>query len=293
MFKGSIVALVTPMQMDGAVDWPAWERLLDFHVDQGTDGVVVGGTTGESATLESDELAELVAVARRRLPRDLPVLGGSGCNSTKRTIERSVALQSAGADALLVVTPYYNKPTQRGLDLHFRAVADAVSVPVVLYNVPGRTAVDMVPDTVVALSRHPRIAGVKEATGIVSRARDILAGARREFVVLSGDDPTAVDLMEAGARGVISVTANVVPAAMHALCSAALDGRYEDARRLDSTLRALHRALFLESNPIPVKWAVAKLGLIGEGTRLPLTALAEEFKAPLDSALREAGVAFA
>jgi 4-hydroxy-tetrahydrodipicolinate synthase len=289
MFQGSIVAVVTPMLPDGAIDWPAFDRLLDFHVEQGTDGLVINGTTGESAVLTRAESTQLVRHAKARLGHRLPLIAGSGTNCTRRTIELSRAMQDAGADALLVVTPYYNKPTQQGLRLHYEAVADAASVPVVLYNVPSRTAVDLLPDTVVRLSSHERIVGVKEATGIVSRVREILAGSREGFTVLSGDDPTVVDLIEAGGRGVISVTANVMPGAMHELCSAALAGRFDDARDIDARLRNLHKALFLESNPIPVKWAVAQLGLIGEGIRLPLTPLSQQFHAPLLEAMHEAG----
>jgi 4-hydroxy-tetrahydrodipicolinate synthase len=289
MFQGSIVALVTPMLPDGTIDWPAYDRLLDFHVEQGTDGLVINGTTGESAVLTRAESTQLVRHAKARLGTRLPLIAGSGTNCTRRTIELSRAMQDAGADALLVVTPYYNKPTQRGLLLHYQAVAEAVSIPVVLYNVPSRTAVDLLPDTVVRLSAHERIVAVKEATGIVSRAREILAGARVGFTVLSGDDPTVVDLIEAGARGVISVTGNVTPAAMHEVCSRALAERFDDARTVDGRLRNLHKALFLESNPIPVKWAVARLGLIGDGIRLPLTPLSQEFHDPLLTAMEEAG----
>jgi len=290
MFQGSIVALVTPMKADGAIDWAAFDRLLDFHLTEGTDGLVIAGTTGESAVLTLEESIALVARAREKSAGRIPVIAGSGSNCTRRTIELSQASQDAGADALLVVTPYYNKPTQQGMYLHFTSVADAVSIPVVLYNVPSRTAVDLLPETVVRLAAHPRIAAIKEATGIVSRAREILAGARAGFVVLSGDDPTVVDLIEAGAGGVISVTGNVVPRALHELCALALAGRFEQARELDARLRNLHKSMFLESNPIPVKWSLARLGLIGDALRLPLTQLAPAYHEPLQQALREAGV---
>lgn len=290
MFQGSIVALVTPMRPDGSIDWPAYERLLDHHLEQGSDGLVVNGTTGESAVLTPDEAVEMVRRARSRLAGRVPLIAGSGSNCTRRTIALSQALQAAGADALLVVTPYYNKPTQNGLYLHFTVVADAVATPVILYNVPSRTAVDLLPETVVRLAAHPRIVAVKEATGIVSRAREILSSTPEGFTVLSGDDPTVVDLIEAGAAGVISVTGNVVPRAMHDLCAAALAGEFERARVIDAQLRNLHRSLFLESNPIPVKWAVARLGLIDDGIRLPLTPLAAQFHEPLRAAMIEAGI---
>ncbi|HSN69860.1 MAG TPA: 4-hydroxy-tetrahydrodipicolinate synthase [Steroidobacteraceae bacterium] len=293
MFQGSIVALVTPMCPDGAIDWPAYDRLLDFHLEQGTDGLVINGTTGESVVLSAEESVELVARAKRRIAGRVPVIAGSGSNCTRRTVDLSRAMQNAGADALLVVTPYYNKPTQEGLFRHFSVVADAVSIPVILYNVPSRTAVDLLPDTAVRLAAHERIVAIKEATGIISRAREILSAAGPDFAVLSGDDPTVVDLMEAGAVGVISVTGNVAPNAMHEICRLALSGDFEGARKLDATLRKLHKSLFLESNPIPVKWAVAQIGLIGAGIRLPLTPLAERFHEPLRQAMAEAGVTFA
>jgi 4-hydroxy-tetrahydrodipicolinate synthase len=293
MFKGSIPALVTPMQADGSVDYVAWERLLDFHLAEGTDAVVVGGTTGESPTLERAELVELVRRAKRRVAGRIPVIGGSGTNSTAGSIELSRALAAAGADGLLTVVPYYNKPTQEGLYRHFTAIADSVQLPVVLYNVPGRTACDLLPETVVRLSRHPRIVGIKEATGDLSRAETILGASRPGFLLLSGDDPTAAGLMQRGACGVISVTANVMPRAMHEVCAAALAGRHVQAAALNEKLMPLHLAMFVESNPIPVKWAVARLGLIGRGIRLPLTPLSERLEDEVLAALRAAGVGIA
>ena len=290
MFTGSIPALVTPMRADGSIDFAAWDRLLDFHVESGTDGVVVGGTTGESPTLERSELEELIRRAKARLAGRLPVMAGSGSNSTAKSIALSRAAQAAGADALLLVTPYYNKPTQEGLFRHFSAIADAVGIPVYLYNVPGRTGCDMLPATIVRLSAHPRIVGVKEATGDIARARPILEGAKPGFVLLSGDDPTAPELMEQGATGVISVTANVAARAMHELCAAALTQRHTEAAAINERLMPLHKAMFLESNPIPVKWATARLGLIGEGIRLPLTPLSEAYRADLLKAMRAAGI---
>jgi 4-hydroxy-tetrahydrodipicolinate synthase len=290
MFEGSIPALVTPMREDGGVDLDAWDRLLDFHLREGTDGVVVGGTTGESPTLERAELEALVRRAKSRLDGRMPVIAGTGSNSTAHSVALSLAAQDAGADGLLVVTPYYNRPTQEGLFLHFSAIADAVRIPVVLYNVPGRTACDLLPETIARLSRHPRIVAVKEATGDVARGVAVLEQTRRGFLLLSGDDPTAADLMRIGARGVISVTANVAPRAMHAVCVAALAGRHDEAAAGNERLMPLHRGLFVEPNPIPVKWAVRRLGLIGSGIRLPLTQLRSDLEAQVLSAMRAAGV---
>ena len=290
MFKGSIPALVTPMRDDGTIDFAAWDALLDFHLREGTDGVVVGGTTGESPVLERSELEELVRRAKARVAGRIPVIVGSGTNGTAKSVVLSKVAAAAGADALLVVTPYYNKPTQDGLFRHFTAIADAVDVPVILYNVPGRTACDMLADTVARLSHHPRIAGVKEATGDVARGEAILEQSRPGFVLLSGDDPTAAGLIRIGARGVISVTANVAPRAMHELCDAALAGRHEAAAAIDKRLVPLHKALFVEANPIPVKWAVQRMGLIGPGIRLPLTPLSAGLHATVEAAMVAAGV---
>jgi 4-hydroxy-tetrahydrodipicolinate synthase len=293
MFKGSIPALVTPMRADGSVDFQAWDRLLDFHVAEGTDAVVVGGTTGESPTLERDEVVELVRRAKARVAGRMPVIGGSGTNSTSASIELSRELAAAGADGLLTVVPYYNKPTQEGLYRHFTAIADAVQVPVILYNVPGRTVCDMLPETVVRLSGHPRIVGIKEATGDLSRAESILGAAEPGFLLLSGDDPTAAELMKRGACGVISVTANVAPRAMHDLCVAAMAGQHADAAAINEKLMPLHLAMFLEANPIPVKWAVARLGLMERGIRLPLTPLSERLEDEVLAAMKASGVSFA
>jgi 4-hydroxy-tetrahydrodipicolinate synthase len=290
MFQGSIPALVTPMQADGSVDFGAWDRVLDYHVAAGTDAVVVGGTTGESPVLDRAELEELVRRARARAGGRMPVIAGSGTNGTAKSVALSQAAERAGADALLIVTPYYNKPMQEGMYRHFMAVADAVSVPVILYNVPGRTGCDMLPDTIARLSQHPRIVGVKEATGDVSRVATILGRSKAGFVVLSGDDLTALELMRAGARGVISVTANVAAQAMHDLCAAALAGRFDAAAAIDARLLGLHKGLFVESNPIPVKWAAHRIGLVGTGIRLPLTWLAPEHEGTVLAALRQAGV---
>jgi 4-hydroxy-tetrahydrodipicolinate synthase len=290
MFKGSIPALVTPMRADGSLDFDAWERLLDFHVAEGTDAVVVAGTTGESPTLEVAEIEQLVQRARQRLDDKMPVIAGSGTNSTARSIELSRAAAASGADGLLLVTPYYNRPTQEGLYRHFCAVADAVDIPLLMYNVPGRTACDMIPETVVRLSKHPRIVGIKEATGDLSRAESILAHAKPGFLLISGDDPTAVELMKRGACGVISVTANVAPRAMHDLCAAALAGRHAEAAAINERLMPLHLAMFIEANPIPIKWAVARLGLIGKAIRLPMTQLSERLEDDMLAAMKASGV---
>jgi 4-hydroxy-tetrahydrodipicolinate synthase len=290
MFEGSIPALVTPMGEDGSIDFGAWEKLLDFHLAAGTDGVVVGGTTGESPVLDRGEIEELIRRAKSQAGGRIPVIAGSGTNSTARTVALSRAAEAAGADALLVVTPYYNKPTQEGLFQHFSAVADAVDIPVILYNVPGRTACDMLADTVARLSQHPRIVGVKEATGDIARGVAILRQSRPGFLLLSGDDPTAAELIRIGARGVISVTANVAARAMHELCAAGLAGRHGEAMAINERLIPLHKALFIESNPIPVKWAVHRLGLIGPGIRLPLTPLSAPLHDSVAAAMAAAGV---
>ena len=290
MFEGSIPALVTPMGEDGSIDFGAWEKLLDFHLAAGTDGVVVGGTTGESPVLERGEIEQLIRRAKSQIGGRIPVIAGSGTNSTAGSVALSRAAEAAGADALLVVTPYYNKPTQEGLFQHFSAVADAVDIPVILYNVPGRTACDMLADTVARLSQHPRIAGVKEATGDIARGVAILRQSRPGFVLLSGDDPTAAELIRIGARGVISVTANVAARAMHELCAAGLAGRHGEAMAINERLIPLHKALFVESNPIPVKWAVHRLGLIGPGIRLPLTPLSVPLHGAVAAAMAAAGV---
>ena len=288
MFSGSLVAIVTPMHPDGAIDWPAWERLLAWHLDAGTSGIVVGGTTGESVTLTDADLLALIERARAQLSGRATLLAGAGSSSTALSIERAQRLSAAGVDALLVVTPAYNKPSQEGLFRHFEAVSAASSVPVVLYNVPSRTAVDLLPPTVARLAKLPRIVAVKEAVASMERVRELVAVVPKEFAVLSGDDATAAAAIANGARGVISVTANVVPRAMAQLAAAALRGDREAALRLDEPLRALHEALFVEANPIPVKWALAQRGLIERGLRLPLTELSEAYHARVLAALEAA-----
>jgi 4-hydroxy-tetrahydrodipicolinate synthase len=290
MFSGSLVAIVTPMRPDGAVDFDAWGRLIEFHAQEGTSGIVVGGTTGESATLSDAELGELTqracALARGRMA----VIAGAGTSSTSGTVARVRWLSALPVDALLVVTPAYNRPSQEGLYQHFAAVAAASAKPLVLYNVPTRTAVDMKPATVARLSRVAGIVGLKEAVPEVARVRELLGACAPGFVVLSGDDASAREVIQEGARGVISVTANVAPAAMSQMVAAALGGEFGRAQALDAPLAGLHRDLFLEANPIPVKWLLAQMGLVAAGIRLPLTPLAEDYRADVLSAARAAGI---
>jgi len=290
VFSGSMVAVVTPMTEAGEIDLQAWEGLLQWHAQQGTDAVVVVGTTGESPTVTLAEAGELVRRAVVVLGDRVPVIAGTGTNSTASSIERTRALAAAGAQAALVVTPYYNKPTQEGLYQHFRAVADASPIPLILYNVPSRTGVDLLPDTVVRLAAHPRILGIKESTGSLARVEELVARCGKDLEIYSGEDPIAVQSIAAGARGLISVTANVAPALMHDLCEHALAGRLEEAEAIDDRLQGLHRALFTESNPIPVKWAVAELGHIPGGLRLPLTPLSPQHHAVVREAMRAAGI---
>lgn len=290
MFHGSMVALVTPMQADGTIDNEALERLVDFHVENGTDAIVAVGTTGESATLDEEEHCDVIRRVVDRAANRIPVIAGTGANSTREAIDLTRCAQKAGADACLLVTPYYNKPTQEGLYLHYRAVAEAVAIPQILYNVPGRTAVDMLPDTVVRLADIPNIVGIKEATGDLERGKEILERCGDKLDLYSGDDATAMDLILAGAKGDISVTANIAPRAMHEMCAAARAGDRSKAERINESLLGLHQNLFLEANPIPVKWALAEMGLIPEGIRLPLTPLAESCHAQLREAMKQAGV---
>lgn len=289
MFAGSLVAIVTPMRPDGALDFEAWARLLDMHLANGTSGVVVGGTTGESATLRDAELRELTVRACTQVRGRFPVIAGAGTSSTATTVERVGWLSELPIDALLVVTPAYNRPTQEGLYLHFASAAAAARKPILLYNVPARTAVDMKPATVARLARLEQIVGVKEAVPEAARVRELVEASGRDFVVLSGDDASACAAIGCGARGVISVTANVAPRAMSDMVAAALAGDAARARRLDERLAGLHRELFVEANPIPVKWMLAELGLIGAGLRLPLTPLSEAHHASVRAAARAAG----
>jgi 4-hydroxy-tetrahydrodipicolinate synthase len=290
MFQGSMVALVTPMGEDGALDWDALHRLVEWHLEQGTRAIVAVGTTGESATLNYDEHCQVIRRVVESVNGRVPVIAGTGANSTQEAIELTTCAKEAGADACLLVTPYYNKPTQEGLYLHHKAVAEAVDIPQFLYNVPGRTACDMLPETVIRLAEIDNIIGIKEATGDLSRVADIRAGCGEDFLIISGDDATARELMLAGGHGVISVTTNVAPNLMQRMCEAALAGDAEAAAEIDRKLEGLHRDLFLEANPIPVKWALAEMGRIGGGIRLPLTWLSEEFHAPLRNSMRDAGI---
>jgi len=290
MFHGSMVALVTPMRDDGAVDEDSLESLIEFHAAEGTDAIVAVGTTGESATLDEKEhcalLRRIVGLVRGRMP----VIAGTGANSTREAIELTRCGMEAGADACLLVTPYYNKPTQEGLYRHYRAVAQAVAVPQILYNVPGRTACDLLPETVARLAPISNIVGIKEATGKLERGREILDLCDDRLDLYSGDDATAMELILLGAKGDISVTANVAPRAMHEMCAAALAGDRTRAEQIDQRLRPLHRDLFVESSPIPVKWALHELGLVGPALRLPLTPLSAQYHATVRDALRDAGV---
>jgi 4-hydroxy-tetrahydrodipicolinate synthase len=290
MFSGSLVAIVTPMRSDGGVDFEAWTRLIDFHLQNGTNGIVVGGTTGESATLHDSELRELTERACEQARGRVPIIVGAGTSSTATTVERVSWLSELPVQGLLIVTPAYNRPTQEGLYQHFAAAARVARKPIILYNVPPRTAVDMLPATVGRLSQLPGIVSVKEAVTEPGRVRAILEACRKDFVVLSGDDATARRLVLEGARGVISVTANVAPRTMADMIDAVLRGDHATAEKLDASLAALHRDFFIEPNPIPVKWALARMRLMGEGIRLPLTPLSAGAQPTVLAALREAGV---
>jgi 4-hydroxy-tetrahydrodipicolinate synthase len=278
------------MRQDGAVDYDCMRQLIDWHVAEGTGALVIAGTTGESPTLEKTEHIEVIAAAVEFAAGRIPVIAGTGSNSTSQTVELSQAVGKYPIAGYLVVTPYYNKPTQRGLIEHFRAVADAVDQPIMLYNVPGRTAADLLPDTVAVLAEHTRIFGIKEATGDVSRVDTLRDLCGEEFGLYSGDDPTARAFMLRGGQGVVSVTANVAPAQMAAMCRAAVAGDSMLAAELDEKLTPLHRDLFVEANPIPVKWALERMGRIGGQIRLPLTRLEEAHRAPVEAALRHAGL---
>ena len=293
MLKGSLVALVTPFDQDNRVDFAALKRLIDFHVAQGSNGLVIAGTTGESATLRRDEHIELVERSVELVAGRLPVIAGTGSNSTAQTIDLSVAVGDSGIDACLVVVPYYNKPVQEGLYRHFKAIADAVEKPLVLYNVPGRTVADMLPETVARLAEHENIIGIKEATGDMGRLRAIQELVGDDFRLVSGDDFTVLPFIEQGGHGVITVSGNVVPAKMSELCRLASSGEHDQAQAIDEELQPLNAALFVESNPIPVKWALAQMGLIPGGIRLPLTEFAAEYHEQMYAALDRAGVELA
>ena len=288
--QGSLVAIVTPMLEDGALDLDAFRQLIDWHIGEGTDGIVVVGTTGESPTVDFEEHRLLIRTAVDHVAKRVPVIAGTGANATSEAIELSAYAWEAGADYSLSVVPYYNKPTQEGLYRHFRAIAEAVDLPMIVYNVPGRTVADLQNDTVLRLAQVPNIVGIKDATANLERGSDLIRRKPREFRVYSGDDATGLALMLLGGNGVISVTANVAPRLMHELCAAALAAEVAKARDINARLLPLHRNLFLEANPIPVKWAVQQLGLIQGGIRLPLTALSASCHEAVREAMRHAGV---
>jgi len=292
MFHGSMVALVTPMKDDGALDWTALRRLVEFHIENGTDAIVAVGTTGESPTLDMDEHCEVISKTVEYAERRVPVIAGTGANSTTEAIELTRCAEKAGADACLLVTPYYNKPTQEGMYRHFKAIAEAVPVPQILYNVPGRTACDLLPETVERLAAIPNIVGIKEATGNMDRAREILQRCGEKIDLYSGDDATALECILLGGKGDISVTANVAPKLMHEMCKLGLDRKENEARAINERLMGLHKNLFIEANPIPVKWALNEMGLIKGGIRLPLTPLSATHHETVRQAMRLAGVIF-
>ena len=290
MIEGSIVALVTPMEEDGAIDWQALERLIDFHLENGTNAIVAVGTSGESPTLPVDEHIAVIAATVQRVAGRIPVIAGTGSNATSEAVEWSQSAKEVGADACLLVTPYYNRPTQEGMYQHFKLLADSVDIPQILYNVPGRTTCDLLPDTLERLAYHPNIIGIKEATGDLERGREVLERCSDRLTVYSGDDATAMELILMGAKGDISVTANVAPKKMAEMCRAAIAGDRETAERINAKLEALHRDLFVEANPIPVKWAVEQLGLIKGGIRLPLTRLSQQYHEMIHRAMQQAEV---
>ena len=291
MITGSLVAIVTPMHEDGRLDVAAFKKLIDWHVAEGTDGIVVVGTTGESPTVDFDEHKELIRVAVEHSRGRIPIIAGTGGNSTAEAVELTEAAKKNGATACLSVVPYYNKPTQEGLYRHFRKIAESVDLPMILYNVPARTVADLANDTVVRLAEVPGIVGIKDATANIERGTDLIKRLPRNFAIYSGEDSTALALILLGGHGVISVTANVAPRLMHQMCAAALVGDVKRARDINLRLLALHQRLFVEANPIPVKWALAEMGKIEYGLRLPLTPLSDKFHEAVREALHEAGIA--
>lgn len=290
MIQGSMVALVTPMNADNSLDWASLHKLVDWHLEQGTHAIVAVGTTGESATLNVNEHLAVIKKVVDQVNGSIPVIAGTGANSTSEAVELTQAAKDVGVDACLLVTPYYNKPTQEGLFLHHAHIAQAVAIPQFLYNVPGRTGVDMKPETALRLAKIPNIIGIKEATGDLERAKLLIEQAPSSFAIISGDDATAVDLILLGGKGDISVTANVVPAAIARMCELALAGNAAEARAINERLLPLHTAMFVESNPIPVKWTVEQLGLIQSGIRLPLTRLSEQYHQQVKTAMQAAGI---
>ncbi|MFA7606075.1 MAG: 4-hydroxy-tetrahydrodipicolinate synthase [Rhodocyclaceae bacterium] len=290
MITGSIVAIVTPMHPDGSLDYPALARLIDFHVAEGSDGIVVVGTTGESPTVSVEEHCELIRFTVEKAAGRIPVIAGAGGNSTAEAIELAQFAERAGAQAHLSVVPYYNKPTQEGMYRHYRMIAEAVELPMILYNVPGRTVADLSNDTALRLAEIPNIIGIKDATGNIDRACDLFERAPADFAIYTGDDMTGVAFILLGGHGAISVTANVAPRAMHEMCVAARAGDVATARAINQRLLWLHRHLFCEANPIPVKWALEQMGMIASGIRLPLTPLADQCHGRVREALRHAGI---
>lgn len=290
MITGSLVALVTPMNADGSVDWQSLENLIEFHIENDTAAIVIVGTTGESATLDMHEHESVIKFGVEKAAGRIPVIAGTGGNSTAEAIHLTAAAKRVGADAALIVTPYYNKPSQEGLYQHFRAIADAVDIPQILYNVPGRTACDLLPETVLRLVDIANIIGIKEATGDLERARFLIENVPADFAVYSGDDATAMDLILLGGHGDISVTANVSPKAMASMCKAALEKNEDLAKRLNDSLMPLHTKLFVEANPVPVKWALNLMGLIPDGIRLPLVWLDEDHHEAVSRAMMESGI---
>jgi len=291
MITGSLVAIVTPMHEDGRLDLGAFRKLIDWHVEEGTDGIVVVGTTGESPTVNFDEHKELIRIAVQHARGRIPIIAGTGGNSTAEAIELTESAKKAGATACLSVVPYYNKPTQEGLYRHFSKIAETVDLPMIMYNVPGRTVADMQNDTVLRLAQVPGIIGLKDATANIERGADLIKRAPRNFALYSGDDATCLALILMGGHGVISVTANVAPKLMHQMCAAALVGDVKKAREINLRLLPLHQRLFVEANPIPVKWAMAEMGLIEGGLRLPMSPMADKFQQTVREALHEAGIA--
>jgi 4-hydroxy-tetrahydrodipicolinate synthase len=290
MIKGSIVAIVTPMNPDGSLDFAGLNKLIDWHIAEGTDSIVIAGTTGESATVSVEEHCALIKATVEQAKGRIPIIAGAGANSTAEAIKLTRFAKEAGADATLQVVPYYNRPTQEGMYQHFKAIAEAVDLPVILYNVPGRTVADMSNETILRLAEIPNIVGVKDATGNIGRGYDLLRLAPKSFAVYSGDDPTAMALMLAGGAGNISVTANVAPRAMADMCRAAIAGDIAKAVALNNQVFPLHQKLFIEPNPVPVKWALAEMGMMPAGIRLPLVPLAAECHDAVRAALRESGV---
>ena len=290
MVKGSMVAIVTPMNEDGSLDHLSLENLIEFHIENKTDVIISVGTTGESATLDFDEHSEVIKSTLAIVNKRIPVIAGSGANSTSEALQLTQRSKELGADACLLVTPYYNKPTQKGLYAHYKKIADEVSIPQILYNVPGRTSVDMLPDTVYDLSSHPNIIGIKEASGDLERSKEILEKCSGNLSIFTGDDKTSARDIGLGFRGNISVTANIVPLDMHNMCKLASEGNSDDAKKINTKIETLHDNLFIESNPIPVKWALNKMGLIKKGIRLPLVWMDEKYESKLEKSLIDAGV---